>query len=356
MTDVAFQFNDFIADHYDSPYAYLLGSFFDVFPLRLSDLVTAPAKSEIDGDTAESSHSDDEQIDEKRRVFDAYNKIACDIRSRNHFLLRGGSHSGGRIYDSDCSFAGMLTRYFREKLTQDVKVNEERRLNTLNSFRPYLDERDHDLLTTNLRYIVEETYDRYSSLNGLLQELESLGHSQVDTAVEGLNVALFDFQKETLAWMMENEVNGIESYLWSKVPSSSLYFSPVLNQFSKNPPKVVRGGLLSDEMGLGKTVVSLAMILKNTAPPFPQSGSLMSTWISASTMDNVVPNYSDINKSWSIDPADPDLQNKSRGSRGNIVSRGTLVVVSRLHMIDMMKLYIPFSFPPDLHWYNDNDI
>lgn len=73
-------------------------------------------------------------------------------------------------------------------------------------------------------------------------------------------------------------------------------------------------------MGLGKTVISLALVLQNTAPTLPSSGSHVS---SISTHQNPAPG---------APFRDPDLYqrtSKDNEKRGSIASRGTLVVCTK---------------------------
>jgi len=73
--------------------------------------------------------------------------------------------------------------------------------------------------------------------------------------------------------------------LWVKVLGADLYFSPILDQFDPvydklmkrdTPLPMRRGGFIAEESGMGETVISLAVMITNTAPPLPKSGSLIS--------------------------------------------------------------------------------
>jgi SNF2 family DNA or RNA helicase len=97
-----------------------------------------------------------------------------------------------------------------------------------------------------------------------------------------------------------------------------LYYSPILDRFSKKKPKEVRGGIIAAEMGLGKTLISLALILKHPAPQLPISGSKIDALTIATG-----PNVENPSK-W-----DKDLYAQSSAAnpkRGSILSRGTLVI------------------------------
>ena len=104
---------------------------------------------------------------------------------------------------------------------------------------------------------------------------------------------------------------------WGKLPDDptselqDLYFNPMIQQFRRGPPGVVRGGIIAEETGLGKTLISLALILKHPAPELPASGSLTSEF----DIEGVP---SKLDK--------PTLMGNDK--TGSILSRGTLVIVS----------------------------
>jgi hypothetical protein len=72
-------------------------------------------------------------------------------------------------------------------------------------------------------------------------------------------------------------------------------------------------------MGLGKTVISLALILKNSAPSLPASGSPIAALDGSSDSDSS-------DQGWDKDLY--KLTSLSNRKRGSILSRGTLVIVS----------------------------
>lgn len=193
-----------------------------------------------------------------------------------------------------------------------------------------------------------------SSLQDLMNHMECRGHEQA-AFVEGLTVELLPFQLQSLQWATEREqiAGGIQSFFWSKLPSPMdesppLYYSPLLGRISRSKPDLVRGGIIAEQMGLyvyvklalllwcvrflislcfrGKTVISLALILRNPAPKEPASGSPVADIASAPTAESVEPFW------------DPDLytrtKNPNHDKRGSILSRGTLVVVSRIDSVD----------------------
>jgi len=155
-----------------------------------------------------------------------------------------------------------------------------------------------------------------------MQQLENLDYPPAPTP-KGLTVELFDYQLQALNWAIhhENIEGGIQSYFWTKLPSTDetnqdLYFCPILDMFSRQPPKRVRGGFISLEMGLGKTIVSLALILQNPAPESSISGTTLSC---ETEIDG-----------WTSISSDDEEKNeeKERCLQSYVLSRGTLVVVS----------------------------
>jgi SWI/SNF-related matrix-associated actin-dependent regulator of chromatin subfamily A3 len=99
------------------------------------------------------------------------------------------------------------------------------------------------------------------SINALLVHLENLGHEEAPF-VEGLNVELLPYQRQTLQWALDREQNpgGLQSFLWTKLPHvedenvPDLYYNLLLQKITTEKPKLVRGGIIAEEMGLGKTV------------------------------------------------------------------------------------------------------
>lgn len=124
----------------------------------------------------------------------------------------------------------------------------------------FLRAEDVPLAASNLQGNVTSIISETSSINGMLEQLENLGHKAL-SYVEGLNTELLEFQRQALQWALERErvPGGIQSYWWAKLPSppgaenQEIYFNPITVTFRKTKPKVVRGGFIASEMGLGKT-------------------------------------------------------------------------------------------------------
>jgi SNF2 family DNA or RNA helicase len=183
---------------------------------------------------------------------------------------------------------------------------------------------EYPFAMTSMRKDAKRIHDKTKTLNGLMDHLENLGHA-VAPFVEGLAVELLPFQSQTVQWATEREQTpgGVNAFLWTKLPSlaqphTDLYFSPILEELTVTKPQLARGGIIAEQMGLGKTVISLALILRNPAPPLPVSGTAIASI-------NVTPAISSGAAFW-----DPDLYSRTSASkkkRGQIISRGTLVVV-----------------------------
>jgi hypothetical protein len=74
-----------------------------------------------------------------------------------------------------------------------------------------------------------------------------------------MTVRMRDYQLATVSFMIDQErlPGGIHRHIFAPVTTSphgeTLWYSPVLDMFRKEPPPSnVCGGFLSDEMGLGK--------------------------------------------------------------------------------------------------------
>ena len=181
----------------------------------------------------------------------------------------------------------------------------------------------------NVSAKTKSIYERTKTFPGLMQHLENLGHEAAPQP-EGINVELMDFQKQALAWAIEREntKGGLNSFLWVELPkkakgvrrgySSTLWFSPMLDMVTRQRPSTARGGFICEQMGLGKTVISLSVVLQNPAPDLPESGTEVTgyQWPPPSKEPPTTPGWTQIVKKGVGAPA----------SRGNIFSRGTLVV------------------------------
>ena len=85
----------------------------------------------------------------------------------------------------------------------------------------------------------------------------------------GLNISLYQYQLQSLKWMIneENHEIGFYRHLYQKgkfMDNTPFWYSPIFKKLIINEdlPKA-HGGLLCEEMGLGKTIISLALISCN---------------------------------------------------------------------------------------------
>jgi SNF2 family DNA or RNA helicase len=251
----------------------------------------------------------------------------------------------GGVSPSETSFQACLLRYFQEhfpKLIEDadeMEAVEELIGITAGQIRREPCYGSSDMKKRNMDCLVgyadsviamsllsnaaeKATYSDSMTTKEIMACVENLGHAS-EAFVEGLNVELLDFQKQALKWAVEREQTpgGIQSFYWAKLPDregqkDDLYFNPVLGQFRKDKPTIVRGGILAQEMGLGKTVISLSLILKNPAPTLPQSGSEIAALSNSPKPTN--------GEGW--DKSLYGKTSKDNAKRGSVISRGTLVV------------------------------
>lgn len=201
-----------------------------------------------------------------------------------------GSCLGG-VCSSDTTFSSMLRRYFTDMLPEEIyrKWLSPHRSTWLdgvleNTTNHHQVQHSNDAVShpvgnpltlafktsaikerissavAQLHKECEKVVANTKSISGLLLHLENLGHDEA-AYVEGLNIELLPFQRQTLCWALEREKTpgGFQSFLWSQLPKddstiNDLYFSPLLHKVKTEKPKLARGGIIADEMGLGKTV------------------------------------------------------------------------------------------------------
>ncbi len=94
----------------------------------------------------------------------------------------------------------------------------------------------------------------------------------------GLVSHLLPFQSEAVAWMVERETVGFQTFL--PVVEEDCYYSPLLNLFRRTAFPDVYGGFLCSQFGLGKTVMVLALLLARRVPKtlVVTSTSLLTQW------------------------------------------------------------------------------
>jgi SNF2 family DNA or RNA helicase len=271
-------------------------------------------------------------------------KAALDKLS---LVSSNGSPFAGHVCKNDNSLSGLLKHYFRERLPEWIFNPRQRERNLISQCQGNIPEqfelldfilgsKDSAFAKAVLQEDAQKVRYRGNSIQDAMVRLENIGHEGVDF-VEGLNVELLEFQRQTLKWALERETTagGIQSFWWAKVPTDStrkkdLYYSPILQRFRTDPPRIVRGGFIAEEMGLGKTVISLALILKNPASANPVSGSPIASLHAGSP-----PN---LQNGW--DKSLYKFTSTLNSKRGSIISRGTLVIVSQRARNSLFLVYI----------------
>ena len=308
-------------------FSRLLGCWFNLFPFKLSDLTNGIQIKPLSNaeklrflseatdsygsriDTSSERKNLSKKIENPRNV-ERYNDAATEVSKTMCFFASSHSQDCGVVADSGESFVDTIKSITSASILDDVS-NMDFLLNgnslgltaaaselgitsvhrTLGrdsqysldgdiirrslGFTTYLDKNEFELVH-NLKHAARKVRSRCSTMNGLLQQCENLGHKPADH-VDGLNVDLFDFQKQAVGWALEREkVGGVERFLWMQVPEKcqvvsslsqkkvgertvssakykgcQLYYSPVLDMFTLDEPSDVRGGLIAAQMGLG---------------------------------------------------------------------------------------------------------
>lgn len=252
-----------------SDYSLLLGCWFNVFPLTLTDLSGTVKASQPDfyGYSKEGQPG----AAQKKKFKDAvteHNKKAGQLCSALSLTSSCGNLDIGGITNNDNTLQGILKKYYKESFSsrQFAFPNNEGRVSDWEKVSNHHDRTigfsehnfvlNHDDRTFAALFLAKSAKkaarDRHST-KGVLEHLENLGHDSEPTC-EGLSIELLAFQKESLKWALERETipGGIQSYFWTKVPGLELYYSPILDRFRKDKPLEVRGGIIAEEMGLGK--------------------------------------------------------------------------------------------------------
>lgn len=298
-------------------FSHLLGVWFGVPRFNLSELTRGlraePSSIEYKKKCLGVGRMDQAKVDKlisewtsrENDMIKNYNDKATVVSDNLSFQSSAKADGFGGTVGSDRSFKGTLQRFAAENIFDDLVFGRKRYWSdrsdevmfnrgetpvaaemAINSahrgicknfadgptifptdgLTSYLDKDDKSLART-LTDKVCHFRRRCETMNGIMQELENLGHKPVEH-VEGLNVDLFDFQREAVGWALEREhvEGGLESFLWTKLPGQfmeslsangqkrkpvDLYYSPILDAFKKTKPADIRGGLIAAQMGLG---------------------------------------------------------------------------------------------------------
>ena len=122
------------------------------------------------------------------------------------------------------------------------------------------------------------------NISGFLKSIQDLRDAELASKVRkpapqpvGLAVTMRDYQRESLAFMLEREVGpsdgsslGVYDAFYTKLVGTDdntvCYYSPLWGKWVSKINGSTRGGILAEEMGLGKTIESLGIILANPRP------------------------------------------------------------------------------------------
>eukprot|EP00946_MAST-07B_sp_MAST-7B-sp1_P004340 g4340.t1 len=127
-------------------------------------------------------------------------------------------------------------------------------------------------------------YDDPFSLGGLLRAQENTGYRDVllrdhvstelpspasllpqDTVFPGLSLKMKDYQRQSVAWMIDMERTNLNALFWERWEwadgGAPFYYMPCAGELRLEEPPFTRGGLLCEEMGLGKTLEIISLIL-----------------------------------------------------------------------------------------------
>jgi hypothetical protein len=179
------------------------------------------------------------QSNEYKEALEKYNDEAKLERDKNSFVSSLDRDDCGGICENETSFAGTLRRFFRESIIQDTSSYEgddwllpvteigrkqgfsscHRKLGEANGwqgadfglgttfrpthgFRSYVKEEEQEFLFLNLAEKLKSINTRLSTLDGILRQLENLGHESA-AQTDGLNIELFGFQRQAVKWALE---------------------------------------------------------------------------------------------------------------------------------------------------------
>ena len=367
----------FCTSNTEHDYTELLGLWYDVFPFSLADI-----GGTIEANTVAPRNGQNLSLPpfvaSKKSVQLACAAIKEDVKKHNSNVKAhqnelslvsssGLDYVGGVCHNTTSDLAGVLKRYYRDTFASVVcrdwgdcinayvdkslgVISRHRRMRR--AYESEINVTRHwdplDCILDDAETLTGCNFLRWSQkmigIKDFMSHIENLGHAEAGY-VEGLNVELLAFQRQSVQWALEREnlPGGIQSLFWPKIPGCDIYYNPILRKFRSTKPRVSRGGFIAEEMGkgnllamhlrcfqfnrlrliassgLGKTVISLALILQNPAPAAPVSGSHIASLARASSSRE-----SDSVSKWETDLYDqtPGLNPK----QGSIVSRGTLVI------------------------------
>jgi hypothetical protein len=264
-------------------FSYLLGLWFEIFPLPLPDLGSLMEADHVN--VMEYAKIGSTSVDTARaelcEAAKEYNHSRKAINDKLSLVSSSGSHLMGGTSDNDKSLSGLLKRFYRERLPQLISesnidqgtiaglclgsVSIHRRMRTMKNSQLncrligtrtglaiILGPKDCALACACLQDEAR-TLQFSRGMQATMARLENIGHEGVDF-VEGLNVELLEFQRQSLKWALEREKTpgGIQSYFWAKIPADQdrkqeIYYNPILERFRREKPRLVRGGFIAEE-------------------------------------------------------------------------------------------------------------
>lgn len=183
------------------------------------------------------------------------------------------------------------------------------------------------------------------TLPGLLAAAVSEGYPPAPQP-PGLALEMLDFQRQTLAWMRDQEAapRGLNGAFWeerrwadadeveARGGDGSYWYFPLAGELRLQEPPTSRGGMLCEEMGLGKTLEILALVSADAedaaaaAAAAAEANEPRVKEEKSSSAAAVVSNeYKVEDEVW--DDASASDSDSAGSSRRKIPSRATLIVV-----------------------------
>ena len=255
-------------------FSELLCLWYDVSPFSFADLAgTIKAKrrktgysyrrddsDEDDDSDDDGEHGDGQAVKMHNSNFKSYQDSLSLVSSMSH------DHVGGVSPNAPTDLAGVLKCYYRHLLVDLIgtrrhicsgKHRETRRvfygrwpdINGINVLDCILD-KNETLSGGNFEDRSRKMRQSMKGINGFMSHIENLGHEEIGL-VEGLNVELLAFQRQSVQWALEREnlPGGLQSLFWPKLPNADAYYNPILKKFRGDKPRVARGGFIAEEMG-----------------------------------------------------------------------------------------------------------
>ena len=190
---------------------------------------------------------------------------SSDHTADTTWLHKAGEKASNLVH----SLASRINRVKKEKQSNDTNNTIQSKLKGIKSDDPNVigDWWECD------RELYEMQYLPQSGMDDLFRELHEMTEDELSALCE-LSLTLYDYQKQSVIWMIQQEMQSstLSQCVWLPMKflhtNKSYYYSPFLHKFQLVPLSDVRGGWCAEEMGLGKTIMSLAMIQYNRRDGF----------------------------------------------------------------------------------------